>query len=49
MPAFQDGNTTVFPSAAQKQKGHLSNKIIGLMVSQGHILHDPNILINHPT
>lgn len=42
---FKTGNTAVFSSVAGKHKGQLSNKIIAPVVSQGHILHDPNILI----
>lgn len=45
---FKTGNTAVFSSVAGKHKGQLSNKIIALAISQGHILHDPNILMKLP-
>lgn len=45
---FKTGNTAVFSSVAGKHKDQLSNKIIALVISQGHILHDPNIPIKLP-
>lgn len=45
---FKTGNTAAFSSVAGKHKGQLSNKITDLVVSQGHILHDPNIIIKLP-
>lgn len=45
---FKTGKTTEFSSVAGKHKGQLANEIIALVVSQGHILHDLNILIKLP-